>query len=89
MYNRCGDKAEEATQAQLARDELVALAEAVHALRQLGSHEARKKLEEYEAFLEGSQTSALHVKYSGKLLNSFCPDFWVIIKLTKKTMAGK
>ena len=53
------------------------MAEAVHALRKLGSDESRKKLEEYQPFLSGSTTVTWRLGHSSMILNSFDPDWWV------------
>ena len=53
------------------------MAEAVHALRKLGSDESRKELEEYQAFLSGSTTVTWRLGHSSKILNSFDQHWWV------------
>ena len=76
-YERASREHDDAARAQAQRDEALALAEAVHALRCLGATEARKRLEAYQAFLDGVSTETLRLGYCDKLLNSFAPEWWV------------
>ena len=78
MYERAEQEGNDDARTQALKEEAVALAQAVHALKKLGNNEARRKLEEYQAFLDGSATPTLLVGYSSKLLNSFSPDWWVL-----------
>ena len=77
MYERASREHGDAVRAQAQRDEALALAEAVQALRCLGASEARKRLEAYQAFLDGASTDTLRLGYCDKLLNSFAPEWWV------------
>ena len=77
IHERAAQDGNDAARAETVGDEAVALAEAVNALRKLGSDESRKKLEEYQAFLSGSTTVRWRLGHSSKILNSFDPDWWV------------
>ena len=76
-YERASWEHDDAAQAQLQRDEALALAEAVHALRRLGEGEARKRLVAYQAFLDGARTDTVRMDYCDRLLDSFAPHWWV------------
>ena len=75
---RIGRDQSDAEKAQAARDEAVALAEAVHALRRLGSSEARKRLDMYQAFIDGTSVATVRMARSTAILCSFNPYWWVL-----------
>ena len=74
-YERASRDHDDAGRAQAQRDEALALAEAVHALRRLDASEARKRLEAYLAFLDGAAAGTLRLGYCDRLLNSFAPTW--------------
>ena len=76
-YERASWEHDDAARVQLQRDEAMALAEAVHALRRLGEGEARKRLVAYQAFLDGARTDTVRMDYCARLLDSFAPQWWV------------
>ena len=63
-------------QAASLRAETQALAEAVLALRRMGAVETRKKLEQFQSYLDGT-VKQLNVGHKPTLLSSFAPLWWV------------
>ena len=76
QYASASENCDDAAKAQALRDEAVAIAEAVHALKSLGSGAARKKLDEFHSFLDGD-ARVLRVSHDSKVLNTFDPNWWV------------
>ena len=76
QHDTAAQRCDDAAQAQALREESVAIAEAVHALRGLGGSEARKKLDAYHAFLDG-EAHVFHIPHQHAPLNTFHPDWWV------------
>ena len=81
IHQNADAERDDAASAQAIRDETVALAEAVYALQRLGSSEARKRLETYQAFLDGTTVPTIHLQRSTKILSSFNPH-WCVLTFT-------